>query len=414
MAESYKKIGSISPLDNREYLLCVSPSATTTLVSNITVTNKSSSSASFDINVYKSGVTSQNNLNTSPILNTTYFAVKGTSSTQYGWLSTDTITWTQTTFPESGTQVAAIFGKGLFVFVMRGSSLVFTSTNGITWTGRGLPSTLTWTRGIFDNNIFVFVSTTQGVARSTNGITWTAGTLPLATSGSYSLTFGNGTFLTTGHNSSVAFTSTDGITWTTRTLPILSNQNWQGSAYGNGTFLVHAVLSGAAATSTDGITWTARTLPLSSMAAATFGNETFILAPTNLSNLYLSSTNGITWTQRTLPRTMNSNNITFKNNIFMITGAASGSFLTSANGLTWTQKTLPITSDPLDSVAYGFIPADPYSSPKINNLYKQNSINANETKILEPGIILEPSSSIVIKDNSGGNLIFSAYGVEIS
>jgi hypothetical protein len=34
--------------------------------------------------------------------------------------------------------------------------------------------------------------------------------------------------------------------------------------------------------------------------------------------------------------------------------------------------------------------------------------------VLEPGIVLSASSSIVIKDGSAGNLTFSTYGVELS
>lgn len=56
----------------------------------------------------------------------------------------------------------------------------------------------------------------------------------------------------------------------------------------------------------------------------------------------------------------------------------------------------------------------PYSSPSFTNLYKTSQISANETLILEPGIALSASASIVAKDNSGGNLTISTYGVELS
>ena len=59
----------------------------------------------------------------------------------------------------------------------------------------------------------------------------------------------------------------------------------------------------------------------------------------------------------------------------------------------------------------GFLP---YVSPSLNNLYKSSLISPNETLILEPGIALSASASIVAKDNSGGNLTFSTYGVELS
>lgn len=58
--------------------------------------------------------------------------------------------------------------------------------------------------------------------------------------------------------------------------------------------------------------------------------------------------------------------------------------------------------------------ASPFVSSASNSLYKTSSIGANETQVLEPGIALSASASIVAKDNSGGNLTFSTYGVELS
>jgi len=55
MAESYKRLGSIAPVDDSETLLYTAPSGTQSLISNITVTNRSSSSASFDVNIHQSG-----------------------------------------------------------------------------------------------------------------------------------------------------------------------------------------------------------------------------------------------------------------------------------------------------------------------------------------------------------------------
>jgi hypothetical protein len=56
----------------------------------------------------------------------------------------------------------------------------------------------------------------------------------------------------------------------------------------------------------------------------------------------------------------------------------------------------------------------PFTSSALNALYKASEILANETLILEPGITLPASASIVAKDSSGGNLTISAYGVELS
>ena len=246
MPESYKRLGAVAPADDKEKLLYVTPDSTQSLVSNITVTNRSSSSASFDINVYESGVTQQSDLD-------------------------------DTGLPPT------------FVAVANYSAAAASSTDGITWTARTLPSSTSW----------------------------------------QSVTYGDGTFVVVS-DSEAAASSTDGITWTARTLP--SSATWLSVTYGDGTFFAVALSSAAAASSTDGITWTARTLPSSAG-----------------------------W-----------HSVTYAEDI------------------------------------------QPYSSPSLNNLYKSSLISPNETQILEPGIALSASASIVAKDNSGGNLTFSTYGVELS
>lgn len=56
MAETYKKLGSVAPTDNSEQTLYTTPASTEALVSNITVTNRSADSATFDIADRKSVV----------------------------------------------------------------------------------------------------------------------------------------------------------------------------------------------------------------------------------------------------------------------------------------------------------------------------------------------------------------------
>jgi hypothetical protein len=143
-----------------------------------------------------------------------------------------------------------------------------------------------------------------------------------------------------------------------------SSANWDRTAFGNNTFIAFQANSTSAASSTDGITWTVRTLPLS-IAAITFANNIFVAVVQN-STTAATSTNGITWTVRTLP-----------------------------------------TSNAWRASSFGS-----FSSPALNNLYKNATIYANSSEILEPGITLGAQNSIVVKGNS--NLTFSAYGMEIS
>ena len=327
MPESYKRLGAVAPTDNKEYLLYAAPDATQSLISNITVANRSSSSASFDINVYESGVTQQSDLDDVFVLPPTYVALAS------------------------------------------GSAAAATSTDGITWTARTLPASEYWNSVTYGNGTFVAVLDGLSTATSTDGITWNASTMPSNTNW-YSVTYGNGTFVAVASNNAAAATSTDGITWTARTMP--STRSWYSVTYGDGTFVTVEIGSAAAASSTDGITWTARTLPSNSeWRSVTHGDGTFVAV-----------------------------------------AASSNTVATSPDGITWTARTLP-SSDTWLSVTYGEN-LQPYSSPSLNNLYKSSLISANETQILEPGIALSASASIVAKDNSGGNLTFSTYGVELS
>jgi hypothetical protein len=159
-----------------------------------------------------------------------------------------------------------------------------------------------------------------------------------------------------------------------------TNENWGATTFGDGIFLAVSVtnnvvgVTNAAARSTNGTAWTAVTMPTTgNWFSVTHGNGTFfaVSGPYSASSTAASSTDGITWTLRTLP----------------------------ANK-TW------------QDVIYGGPLTTLYSSPALNNLYKNVTIAANSSEILEPGITLGAQNSIVIKGNS--NLTFSAYGMEIS
>ena len=77
MTESYKRLGAVAPTDDGYTLLYTSPAATEALVSNITVTNRSASAQTFDVQVFESGVTQQSDLD--DVANPTYVAVAYTT-----------------------------------------------------------------------------------------------------------------------------------------------------------------------------------------------------------------------------------------------------------------------------------------------------------------------------------------------
>ena len=415
MTDTYKKLAAIAPTNDEEKFLYAAPAATSSLVSNITVANRSSSSATFDINIYQSGITQQSDIDNSDLGKKFFIAaVNGdggikTSTNGTTWISagqaynefsgkvlygngiyivpvgnpgtakvsTDGITWTNRTDSGLAQKVrAAAFGAGIFVWsAMDTRRQVATTTNGTTWVSRTLPVNGDWNSIIYASNNFVAVAVSGagGIATSTDGTTWTQRTLPASLTGTRTeIVYGGGSFVIITGGSNQAAHSTDGITWTQQTLPVTlagsSNPSGSSVAYGNGVFAAISYGSAAAASSTDGITWTARTLAVTEYCTdVEYGNGVFTTTAYNRSTSH-TSTNGTTWT--------------------------------TYNGPGGQVKRMSFIG--------------PYTSPTTNKLYSLSTIDANETLVLEPGIVLSASSSIVIKDGSAGNLTFSTYGVELS
>jgi hypothetical protein len=415
MPESYKKLAAIAPTNGEEKFLYAAPPNTSSLVSNITVANRSASATTFDINIYQSGITQQSDIDNSDVGKKFFIAAVGgeggmkTSTNGTTWISagqgytefsgkvlygngiyivptgnsavarvsTDGITWTDRSAAGLSQKIrGAAFGAGIFVWSASDNrSQIATSTNGTTWVSRTLPANGIWNSIVYASNNFVAVaeSGAGGIATSTNGTTWTQRTLPASlTATRTEVVYGGGSFVIITGGSNQAAHSTDSITWTQQTLPVTlagdSNPSGSSLAHGNGVFAAISYGSAAAASSTDGITWTARTLAILEYCKdVEYGNGVFTTTSYNRSTSHVS-TNGTTWT----------------------TYAGPGG---QVNRMSF---------------------VGPYISPNINKLYSSSAIDANETLVLEPGIVLSASSSIVIKDGSAGNLTFSTYGVELS
>lgn len=407
MAESYKRLGAVAPVDDREQLLYVAPAATQTLVSNITVTNRSSSSTSFDINVYESGVTQQSALND---YQATYFAA-GSLYYETGYYSTNGITWTANTFPFTHAVVG--YGNEKFIAVRDqiGTSLA-TSEDGINWTQSSLPLSGQFRKVLFANAKFLLLNgTSEQTLFSTDGASWTSTTLPQGPP--FNIEYGNGVYISYAYYSSQIYASTDAITWTSGTAPYPMRSRL--TAYGNGIFLIAGVPwnnTQNATYSTDGITWTQTTMPQSiRWNALTYGDGKFVALAYG-SSIVAISTDAITWTNATLPLSRRWNQVKYGDGKFVALTQQYFDTAYSTDAITWTQSSAPVSNTPTD-LAF----ADPmkkYQSPRLNNIYKNFSISANDTKVLEPGIALGSQSSIIVKDNSGGNLTFFTYGVELS
>ena len=244
-------------------------------------------------------------------------------------------------------------------FVVGNATYSMVSTNGITWTtSTASPQGLAAQMLSYGNGTYVssgHQNGTSNLAYSTDGITWTKIFAPFTNASS--LTYGAGLFLLTTANSGTSIaTSTNGITWTTKTIP---TGIWYGSAYGNG---LYAVSSGGVSviTSTDTTTWTLRTAQsLTGTLYMTYGNLFVSVNNTSgLSTVAGSSTDGITWNLRTLPSSQVWLLPVYGNGIFLTT-TANGPSAYSTDGITWTATTLPTGysswSNPAFSEGYFFV-----------------------------------------------------------
>jgi hypothetical protein len=207
-------------------------------------------------------------------------------------------TWTYTNYQPLGLWTGVAYGNGTFVMCGVHAPWAFSPNYpqaysldyGKTWTFVDIPSFNAWNSVAFGNNTFVLVGASGGGAYSTdNGLTWT-----LSTTGLYawSVTFGNGVFVTVGNNNQ-AYSIDNGQTWTLVSHP-LSGGGWYGVAFGNNTFVMVGDL-GQAYSTDNGQTWTLVSSPLmANWYGITFGTDTFMIVG-DLGQAY-SIDNGHTWT----------------------------------------------------------------------------------------------------------------------
>jgi len=469
MAETYKKLGSVAPTDNSEQTLYTTPASTETLVSNITVTNRSADSATFDIAVYDSSPTRQD---------TVYdFTVIGEiSGTTYNEVhrSTDGLTWTTTT--AIGLQPAELDQP--------------TDHN----------SSLTWWENeqkyivVANHPVYPLWQSTDattwkvlGGGDSRSGL-WTGSTIY------YQSSVGHYVFNPEGRqilyvpalNNHTALYSTDGGTlWTLFTLPTQYNSSGGGlgsnyhrhSAYGNGKFVVLAQTSNINTVSvSDNFTiWTRGTLAQglsNSNNKLVFAKDKFFAwEPTVLNPIIQYSEDGETWNSLPIHSAAGaySNSwthiIKYKDGYLFFTAGGSSYYSTdlstwsaeiTSSGTSYNEsylyngkdfvyvtsggdtKTLTyphtpnttwddVTTDRFSGNHYVGVVREikDYSAPTENVLYTQSEILPNETLVLETGVCLSASATIGVRENFVDNttydgttatsdLTFSTYGVELS
>ena len=387
------------------------PSATSAIVSNISIANTTSSASNVDVHITK----------------------------PYG----DPVTWSTRSHTQSSINTV-LYANNLFV-IGGGTNTdkVITSTDGITWTSKAVSgatggnlNALTYGDSGFVGLISNGASNPQYVL-SSDGVGWSAsGGLNIGSQYITDLTFGNGLYVAVGQdtvgNSWIA-TSPTGTSWTTRTAaysgPYLS------AAYGNGLFVAGGT-GGTCATSTDGLTWTTRSLGINTnVYALTYAKNMFVAA-CYLGNI-LTSTDGITWTSRTqISGVSYAYGITYGDNLFMVVGTNS----TQSNGVvavstdlsTWSYKSSAsgVGSAVLYAAAYG---ANAYvvgggstisstsgltpaagGATTSNALMYQTPVEPNSTVSLNLGLTLGDTYTISARSSVGSAITVSAFGTEIS
>jgi hypothetical protein len=469
MAETYKKLGSVAPTDNSEQTLYTTPASTETLVSNITVTNRSADSATFDIAVYDSSPTRQE---------TVYdFTVIGEiSGTTYNEVhrSTDGLTWTTTTaiglrpdeldYPsDHNSSLTWWENEQKYIVVANSANYpLWQSTDATTWKvlGGGDARSGLWTGssmyndGWIGNYVFnpegrqiLYVPGSNGhrALYSTDGGTlWTLFTLPYQYNSSGSQlssnyhrhsAYGNGKYVVLAQTSNINTVSVSDnvMSWTTKTLAQgLSNSNNKLVFAKDKFFAWEPTVSNPIIQySKDGENWSS--LPIGTLAQASGNIWTHImkykdgyLFHTSNANSYYS-TDLFTWSvEITGSQTIYNESYLYNGkNLVYVTSSGNTKILTYPHtpNTAWDDE----TTDRFSGNHYVGVVREikDYSAPTENVLYTQSEILPNETLVLETGVCLSASATIGVRENFVDNttydgttatsgLTFSTYGVELS
>ena len=258
-----------------------------------------------------------------------YVTVSAYSNPNNMAYSTDGISWTEGTMPNTEEDWYSVcYGNGKYVAIAYISDVYAYSTDGISWTQGTLPEWSTWMSVCYGNDKFVAVDGGAGgasttMAYSTDGISWTQGTISSSNQRWNSVCYGNDKFVAIARDTNIMAYSTDGISWTEGNMP--SEQDWYSVCYGNGKYVATSggsFNSKIMAYSTDGISWTQGTMPSSARwQSVCYGNGKYVaVADSSYDVAY--STDGITWTKITIN---SHNSVCYGNGKFVAVGAHNSS-----------------------------------------------------------------------------------------
>lgn len=233
--------------------------------------------------------------------NVTYDGTKFVAISQTGYISTSTDGETWTT-PVQNSDLGNNTWRGLVYdgtkFVALGSSgWISTSTDGTTWTTAIQNNNLgsnNWRGLAYGDNKFVAIAQTGYISTSLNGTDWDTATqnTDVGSHNWYRVVYGNNKFVAIGQAGWIS-TSTDGVNWTTGTqnakLYYTATSGWYSLTFGNGIFIAYCNWStynkSFIAISKDGINWSFPIEKTGIFSTKTyymaFGNNKFIAIGTD-------------------------------------------------------------------------------------------------------------------------------------
>ncbi|GFZ94672.1 hypothetical protein GCM10008018_46300 [Paenibacillus marchantiophytorum] len=302
--------------------------------------------------------------------------------------SVDGVSWDNKSSGTTNNLSAITYGNGLYVAVGYTStdykSFIMTSVDGSTWTPQvsnkdALLLDVTYANGVFvavggKNGLGGFQSGTTLIMTSSDGITW------VATQGQgvgrdkqlSGITYGNGTFVAVGGESTI-FTSSNGTNWSiTYSQPSSPfgprSPDLIGATYDGNKFIVVG-LDGKMLISTNGSSWTdASSGTKADLYRIASPNEKYFLFGRiyenfGYRNIQLTSTDGNKWEEVKPAPTRFISKIIYAQNTYVAVGER-GTILTSSDGKEWVSQTRGITES-LQSIIYSggkYIAVGGYSS----------------------------------------------------
>jgi hypothetical protein len=430
MADNYKILAQDTAAsveensgEDQANILYTVPENTQAAISSISLINTAEENVEYSLGVIKAEDVDSSIQTTPPILQESEFVgpFVAVGYFQTSAISTDGITWTATTMPESTYWQSVTYGDNKFVAVSYIGGYSAYSSNGIAWSGTTLPADAYWVSVTYGDNKFVAVGYFHdSAAYSTDGIDWTQNSLPGGSQRWNSVAYGKGKFVAVATYANFVAHSTDGINWGTGEV---SFQPWKQVAYGNDKFVIMA--TSYAAYSDDGITWTQTTLPINEMPRSiAYGNGKFV-AMTNSMNS-LSSTDGITWIATSLPGISSTYYaVAYGGDKFVALTSNDFVFLTSTDGITWEINSYPAEEINSSNNTFRSVVAGPtlpgFQAPGYSLNILSNAQTIIPTRSIEPNVVDEIIGGITLSEgdqiriySESPDLIAQVYGVEIS